>query len=71
MINEDVVNYIIEHQGDCCDNERCKACPFLQECAEYMMGDYKRPSMSAKAKRVEKALEILTRFLMDDYEQDD
>jgi len=44
---EEVVNYIIEHKGDCCDAERCKNCPFLHECALYMMRDYKQPSADA------------------------
>ena len=65
---EDVVNYVIALEGNCCEAVRCSHCPFLQDCSQHMMRDYKQPSADAKAKRVRRALEILTKILMDDHE---
>ena len=69
MIHENVVNYIVESKGDCCEADRCVKCPFITECSRNLMRDYKKPSADAKAQRVRMALEILTRYLMGDTDE--
>ncbi len=61
---ERVINYIIKNCGDCCAADTCKNCPFLSDCAKYMMRDYKYPSTNAKVARVTRALKILTNAIL-------
>lgn len=61
---EDMLNYIVDKKGDCMDADRCNRCPFLSDCAKSMMRDYKNPPINARAKRVNKALEIITDQLL-------
>ena len=61
---EEMLNYIVDKKGDCLDAKRCNQCPFISDCAKSMMRDYKNPPINARAKRVNRALELITDQLL-------
>jgi hypothetical protein len=61
---EDMLNYIIDKKGDCLDSEHCVKCPFLSDCTKSMLRDWKNPPINARAKRVNRALELITDQLL-------
>lgn len=62
--HEEMLDRIVELDGDCLDAKNCSICPFAALCLPEFLKDRKRPT---KSDRVQMALDALTRnSLMDD-----